>query len=56
MNIGRDFARALDVVFQSIPVQNHPDTFDSLHATNFPLYVAPIAVTHANSYFIQGLA
>ena len=32
MDIGRDFARALAVVFPSIPVHNHPDTCDNLHA------------------------
>ena len=37
------------VVFQSIPVSNHPDTCDSLHVTNLALDVVPIAAIHANT-------
>ena len=51
MDIGCDFARALAVVFQSIPVHNRPDTYDSLHVTSLALDVAPIAAVHANTSF-----
>ena len=41
----------LAVVLQSIPVNNHPDTCDSLYVTNLALDVVPIAVVNVNASF-----
>ena len=56
MGISCDFARALAVVFQSIPVCNRPDECDSLQVTNLALDIVPSFHVYACQNFIQGLA
>ena len=52
MDIGHDFARALAVIFQSIPVCICPDMCGGLHVSYKPCFwMLFLAAVHANTSF-----
>ena len=51
MDMGCDFTRALDVVFQSIPVCNCPDTYDVACIWQTLLQMLFLDAVHANTSF-----